>query len=323
MFYGRTVLVTGGTGTFGQKFVRWLLGQNPKKVIVFSRDEYKQAVMAAELNHPDLRFRLGDVRDLDRLKFSFKHVDYVVHAAALKRVDALEYNPTEAIRTNIDGSMNVIQAAIESKVEKVVALSSDKAVNPANLYGATKLAMEKLFMAANDYSGHKTAFSCVRYGNVIASRGSVIELFQKLIEQGITEFPITDARMTRFWIPPEAAIRLVVRALKWMRGGEIFVPRIPSMKVTDVAKALCPDCTFKEVGIRPGEKLHEALIGEDMERVWIMRLPAGGPYRATESYTSDKNDMWMTAHDLRIELGLESQYVSPDGVGDGQLREGV
>jgi UDP-N-acetylglucosamine 4,6-dehydratase len=324
MFAGKRVLITGGTGTFGHHFVRYLADRDCGKIIVFSRDEYKQHVMERELGEsiPNLRFFLGDIRDVDRLRYACRGVDILIHAAALKHVPAMEYNPTEAIKTNINGSTNVIQAAIDSQVKQVVALSSDKAVNPVNLYGATKLVMEKVFMAANDYSGHRTQCSCVRYGNVMASRGSVIEVFQKLMEQGITEFPITDTRMTRFWISPLEAVRLVVRALKWMRGGEIFVPRIPSMTITDVARALCPDCTFKITGIRLGEKLHEALVGEDTERVRIVSGEAE-PTGTTEPYTSDTNNKWLTMHELRVELGLEDTYVSSNDFGDSQLCEGV
>lgn len=271
MLSNKTILVSGGTGSFGKKFVRYCLEKiDPKKIIIFSRDEFKQYMMQKEFpsdKYPQLRFFIGDIRDKDRLRFAFEGVDYVVHAAALKHVPILEYNPFEAVKTNIIGAQNIIEIAIEMGVSRVVALSTDKAVNPVNLYGATKLAMEKLFIAGNAYVGAKhTRFSVVRYGNVVGSRGSVIPLFMKLIREGVKELPITDERMTRFWITLEEGVELVIYALQNSSGGEVFVPKIPTVKIIDLAKAICPECKFKIIGIRPGEKLHESLISEDEAR---------------------------------------------------------
>ena len=260
---GKTLLITGGTGSFGKAFVRRTLkDQDPKKVIVFSRDELKQWEMQQEIQDDRVRYFLGDVRDRDRLTRAFNGVDTVVHAAALKQVPAAEYNPLEFIKTNIDGAANVIDAALDSGVERVIALSTDKAVNPANLYGATKLCSDKLFVAANSYSGGRGCkFSVVRYGNVVGSRGSVVPFFKSRAGQ---EVPITDSRMTRFWITLDQAVQLVLNAADCMAGGEIFVPKIPSMRIVDLAEAL--GCTYNVVGIRPGEKLHESLISEDEAR---------------------------------------------------------
>lgn len=269
MLRDKTILVTGGTGSFGKRFIGEVLSKfKPRKVIIYSRDEYKQYLMQKQFaKYSDrLRFFLGDVRDRYRLYRAFESVDYVVHAAALKQVPALEYNPTEAVQTNVMGADNIVNAAIDRGVKKVIALSTDKAVNPINLYGATKLVAEKIFIAANAYSGGKVKFSAVRYGNVIGSRGSVIPFFLELKEKGITEFPITDKNMTRFWITLDQAVDLVVRAIDQSEGEEIFVPIIPSMKITDLAKAIEPNCTFKFIGIRPGEKLHESLISRDESR---------------------------------------------------------
>lgn len=269
MLRDKTILVTGGTGSFGKRFIGEVLSKfKPRKVIIYSRDEYKQYLMQKQFaKYSDhLRFFLGDVRDRYRLYRAFEGVDYVVHAAALKQVPALEYNPTEAVQTNVMGADNIVNAAIDRGVKKVIALSTDKAVNPINLYGATKLVAEKIFIAANAYSGGKVKFSAVRYGNVIGSRGSVIPFFLELKEKGITEFPITDKNMTRFWITLDQAVDLVVRAIDQSEGEEIFVPIIPSMKITDLAKAIEPNCMFKFIGIRPGEKLHESLISRDESR---------------------------------------------------------
>lgn len=272
MLNSKTVLITGGTGSFGSAFIRYVLeSYDPKKVIVYSRDEYKQFVMRNKLielgksNGVDydsrMRYFIGDVRDESRLRRAFQDVDYVVHAAALKQVPACEYNPIEAIKTNIDGATNVINAALDTGVEKVVALSTDKAVNPVNLYGGTKLVSDKLFVAANAYRGQcGTTFSVVRYGNVAGSRGSVIPFFDNLVKGGATELPITDFRMTRFWISLEEGIQLVVKALAEAKGGETFISKIPSFKVTDLAKAMAPDAKQVEVGIREGEKLHECMV---------------------------------------------------------------
>jgi UDP-N-acetylglucosamine 4,6-dehydratase len=297
----KVILVTGGTGSFGKAFIKKLCEDSSiEKIIVFSRDEFKQSEMAKEFDDPRIRYMLGDVRDLSRLKRVFHGVDCVVHAAALKQVPALEYNPTEAILTNVDGAKNIVDAAIDCGVKRVVALSTDKAVNPVNLYGATKLCMEKIFTAANAYN--KTQFSCVRYGNVIGSRGSVIPLFLKLKEQGVTNFPITDFDMTRFWLTLDQAVQLVLDAFMHMGGGEIYVPLIPSMKMTDVAKAICPGCTVEQVGIRPGEKMHETLVSEDNANVWYMN--EGVAVKANDHYTSDTNPMQMTPCELRKILCL-------------------
>ena len=264
MINGKTILVTGGTGSFGKKFIRHVLeSYNPRKVIVYSRDEYKQYVMQGEFKEhlPKLRFFIGDVRDKDRMYRAFDGVDIVVHAAALKQVPAAEYNPMEAIRTNITGAENVIDAAIDRGVEKVIALSTDKAVHPVNLYGATKLVSDKLFTSANAYAGaKKTKFSVVRYGNVAGSRGSVIPFFRKLIAEGATSLPITDFRMTRFWITLEEGVQMVIRGIKEAKGGEIYVAKIPSFNVTDLAKAMLENVELQEVGIREGEKMHEEMI---------------------------------------------------------------
>ena len=266
----KVVLVTGGTGSFGKKFIEIMLEENPPaKLIVFSRDEQKQHEMRQTgYDHPNLRYFIGDVRDYQRLRRAFEGVDFVVHAAALKQVPACEYNPMEAVKTNILGSSNVIDAALDSNVEKVIALSTDKAVNPINLYGATKLAAEKLFVQSNAYAGgRETRFACVRYGNVVGSRGSVVPVFMRQRDAGIVS--ITDERMTRFWISLEQGVRFVIRCLEQMQGGEVFVPKIPSMKVVDLAKAVAPDAKVNIIGIRPGEKLHEVLISEDEARTVV------------------------------------------------------
>lgn len=269
MLNDKTILITGGTGSFGKMFVEIALKKyKPKKVIIFSRDEFKQHEMAKVFPEAkyNIRYFLGDVRDAERLTRAFENVDYVIHAAALKQVPALEYNPTEAVKTNITGANNIVNAALSSNVKKVIALSTDKAVNPVNLYGATKLVAEKIFVDANAYGGNRVKFSVVRYGNVVASRGSVIEYFVNLKKEGVKEFPITDLKMTRFWMTLQQSVDLVMKALDEAEGGEIFVPRIPSMKITDLARAIDPGCKFKAVGIRPGEKLHESLISEDESR---------------------------------------------------------
>ena len=326
IFEGKTVLVTGGTGSFGRKFIKTILDRyKPKKVIVFSRDEYKQYLMQKEFkDYPQLRFFLGDIRDRERLYRAFEGVDYVIHAAALKQVPILEYNPSEAVKTNIYGAQNIINAALDRGVKKVIALSTDKAVNPINLYGATKLAMEKLLIAANAYSGSKeTTFAVVRYGNVVGSRGSVIPYFKELVAKGAKKLPITDPRMTRFWITLEEGVETVLFALKESVGGEIFVPYIPSMKITDLAKAICPECEWEIVGIRPGEKLHETLLSEEESRHAVkVKTPEGKTYfvilpqftfetknlqkwqkyeKLPEGFLfrSDKNDWWLSVEELR------------------------
>jgi len=265
MFNNKTILITGGTGSFGRKYTKIILQKyKPKKIIIFSRDELKQYEMAQEYNHTCMRYFIGDVRDYQRLKKAMKDVDYVIHAAALKHVPIAEYNPMECIKTNIDGAQNVIDAAIDNKVHKVIALSTDKAANPVNLYGATKLASDKLFVAANNLVGTQdTSFSVVRYGNVIGSRGSVVPYFKKLINEGIKELPITDIKMTRFMITLEQGVEFVLKNFERMKGGEIFVPKIPSMKITELALALAPDLPHKIIGIRPGEKLHEIMCPSD------------------------------------------------------------
>lgn len=311
----KTVLVTGGTGSFGKKFIRKALEQDVKKIIVFSRDELKQYEMKQEFDDKRLRFFIGDVRDEDRLHRAFDGVNIVIHAAAMKHVDACEYNPFEAVKTNIHGAQNIIEAAIDCGVEKVIALSTDKACAPVNLYGATKLASDKLFVAANSYVGDKpTRFSVVRYGNVVGSRGSVVPFFKKIRETGV--LPITDERMTRFWITLDQGVQFVLDNLERMHGGEIFVPKIPSMKVTDLAKAIAPECDIEIVGIRPGEKLHEAMIMEDDARhtvefdtyyviqpefpFWSPKFAEGGTELSDGfEYTSDKNSEWLTVDELR------------------------
>ena len=266
----KVVLVTGGTGSFGKKFIEIMLKEfHPAKIIVYSRDELKQHEMrVAGFNHPSLRYFIGDVRDLQRLERAFQGVDIVVHAAALKQVPACEYNPMEAIKTNILGSGNVVDAALDAGVKLVLALSTDKAVNPVNLYGATKLAAEKLIVQSNAYAGGRSSrFSCVRYGNVVGSRGSVVPIFLKQRQNG--KVTITDDRMTRFWISLEQGARFVIRCIEQMHGGEVFVPKIPSMTLLDLAKAVAPGAGVEIIGIRPGEKLHEVLISEDEARTTI------------------------------------------------------
>jgi len=312
---GKSILVTGGTGSFGKKFISTVLQQEIKKVIVFSRDELKQYEMAQEFTDSRIRFFIGDVRDKDRLYRAFDGVDIVIHAAAMKHVGACEYNPFEAVKTNIHGAQNIIEAAIDCGVEQVIALSTDKAASPLNLYGATKLASDKLFVAANSYVGEKnTRFSVVRYGNVVGSRGSVVPFFKKIKSTGIV--PITDDRMTRFWITLDQGVKFVLDSLERMHGGEIFVPKIPSMKVTDLAEAIAPECEIEIVGIRPGEKLHEAMITEDDARQtleydtyfviqpefpwWSEEYRHGGE-KLTDGfkYTSDLNDDWLSVEELK------------------------
>jgi UDP-N-acetylglucosamine 4,6-dehydratase len=271
MFDNKSILITGGTGSFGKHFIQTLLNRHrPKRVIVYSRDELKQFEMQQEFNSPSMRFFIGDVRDAERLRQAMRQVDYVVHAAALKQVPAAEYNPMECIKTNIHGAENVINAAIENEVEKVIALSTDKAANPINLYGATKLVSDKLFVAANNVTGgHRTRFSVVRYGNVVGSRGSVVPFFRKLLNEGAKELPVTDARMTRFWITLQQGIDFVLKNFERMHGGEIFVPKIPSMRVIDLAEAMAPHLPTSIIGIRPGEKLHEVMCPKDDSHLTI------------------------------------------------------
>jgi UDP-N-acetylglucosamine 4,6-dehydratase len=265
MFNGKSILVTGGTGSFGKAFIKTVLERyKPRRVIVYSRDELKQYEMAREYDSPQMRYFIGDVRDRDRLTRSFDDVDYVVHAAALKHVPIAEYNPIECIRTNVNGAENVIDAALHCRVSKVIALSTDKAANPINLYGATKLASDKLFVAANNMAGARpTRFSVVRYGNVVGSRGSVVPLFKRLLAEGAKELPLTDVRMTRFWISLAQGVDFVLKSFERMYGGEIFVPKIPSSRISDLAEAMSPGVKKKIIGIRPGEKLHEIMCPKD------------------------------------------------------------
>jgi UDP-N-acetylglucosamine 4,6-dehydratase len=315
-FNEKTVLITGGTGSFGKAYVTNLLSShNPKKVIIFSRDEMKQFEMRGKFsNDPRLRFFIGDIRDKERLLRAFSGVNYIVHAAALKQVDTGEYNPREFILTNVIGSQNVVDAAIDSGVTNVIALSTDKASSPINLYGATKLTADKLFTAANVYGANsKTKFSVVRYGNVMGSRGSIIPLFQELASKGLP-IPVTDLRMTRFWITLDQAVKFVDEAFSEMNGGELFVPRIPSMKITDLVAAIAPNSKIKEIGIRPGEKLHEEMISPDDSRravvqktkfilsptssEWAYVEPKGEKLPEGFSYRSDTNDQWLTQSEI-------------------------
>ena len=314
----QVVLVTGGTGSFGKQFVQTVLGQGePRKLIVFSRDELKQFDMRqrfSEEAHPCMRYFIGDVRDRERLYRAMDGVDVVIHAAALKQVPTAEYNPIEVIKTNVLGAANLIDAAIDRNVQRVIALSTDKAANPINLYGATKLCSDKLFVAANGYSGrHGTRFSVVRYGNVMGSRGSVIPFFQQMRSTGI--LPVTDPKMTRFWITLEQAVEFVLGCLERMYGGEIFVPKIPSMNIVDLARAIAPECRLDIVGVRPGEKLHETMVPEDDARntveyddCFVIRAPAangsvyrngGRPCPEGFRYSSDNNSAWLTVEQLQ------------------------
>lgn len=311
----KVVLVTGGTGSFGKKFTQKALELGVKKIIIFSRDELKQYEMKQEFQDERIRFFIGDVRDAARLERAFVGVDIVIHAAAMKHVEACEYNPFEAIKTNINGAQNIIETAINQKVEKIIALSTDKACSPVNLYGATKLASDKLFVAANSYvGGQNTRFSVVRYGNVVGSRGSVVPFFKKMKETGI--IPITDERMTRFWITLNQGVHFVLDSLERMHGGEIFVPKIPSMNIMDLAKAIAPNCKYEVIGIRPGEKLHEAMILEDDARHtlefdsyyviqpefpwWVQAFPENHSILPEGfAYTSDKNSKWLSEEELK------------------------
>jgi len=336
MLNDSTILVTGGTGSFGNKFIERVLEQyEPKKIIIYSRDEFKQDLMKKNFTLKygvekanKLRFFIGDVRDKERLYRAFNGVDYVIHAAAMKQVPACEYNPFEAIKTNIHGAENIIEAAIDRKVKKVVALSTDKAVNPINLYGGTKLVSDKLFISANAYSGEcGTVFSVVRYGNVAGSRGSVIPFFKQLLAKGQTELPITDMAMTRFWMILDDAVDLVFKALEEAQGGETFVFKNPSFLITELAKALNPNGTMKEVGIREGEKIHEVMITKDDSRYtyeyddyyiiyphfdwWSKdKMKAGGKLiQQGWDYNSGTNEVWLDAEELRKRIEkLEIKY---------------
>jgi len=319
---GKKILVTGGTGSFGRAFIHRLLRDHQvEKVVVFSRDEWKQWEMRRAdplFDDGRMRYFLGDVRDRERLRRAFHEIDIVIHAAALKQVPAAEYNPSEFIQTNVVGAMNVIDAAIDEKVEKVVALSTDKAVNPVNLYGATKLCADKLFVAGNVYVGSsgKPKLSVVRYGNVLGSRGSIIPMWQEMVAGGASALPITDRRMTRFWLTVDEGVEMVLHALDAMVGGEIFVPKLPSMKIVDLAEAIAPGIALNEVGIRAGEKVHEVLISPEdaphtysqagyyviAPRVCEPAKALGEPLPAGFAYTSDRNERWLSAEDLRSKL---------------------
>ena len=327
MLNDKVILITGGTGSFGKKCLQMIFEQyTPKKVIIYSRDEYKQSVMKAEFeNKVDMkkvRFFIGDVRDKDRLYRAFEGVDYVIHAAAMKQVPTCEYNPFEAIKTNIHGAQNVIDAALDRGIKKVVALSTDKAVNPINLYGGTKLVSDKLFQSANAYRGNKhTCFSIVRYGNVAGSRGSVIPIWRNIIENGGITLGVTDRRMTRFWITLEQGVELVFKALEESRGGETYISKIPSFYITDLAKAMLPNAEIKEIGIREGEKLHEVMITKDDSRMtyeydkhyiiypnfeWMNLkknlFPGGKLVREGFEYSSGSNKEWLNVEQLRDAL---------------------
>ena len=330
MLNNKSILITGGTGSFGNYFTEYVLRHyQPRKIIIYSRDEFKQFQMRNRLMDHDsvMRYFIGDVRDLRRMRRAFEGVDYVIHAAAIKQVPACEYNPNEAIKTNINGAMNVIEAALDTGVKRVVALSTDKAVNPINLYGGTKLVSDKLFVSANAYSGFKdTRFSIVRYGNVAGSRGSVIPFFRSLVKAGKTELPITDFEMTRFWIGLEQGVELVIKALTESRGGETFISKIPSFKITDLAKAILPDCTLKEVGIREGEKLHEIMVTrEDSLRTYEYEkhfiiypnmtwwdtgkaLPGGERVKRGFEYSSGTNPQRLSVEDLKALLAQVAEH---------------
>jgi UDP-N-acetylglucosamine 4,6-dehydratase len=320
---GKSILVTGGTGSFGRAFVRLLLSQHkPRKLMVFSRDEQKQFDMAQDLplaNHPNLRYFIGDVRDGDRLELAMRDVNIVVHAAAMKHVTIAEYNPFECVRTNINGAENVVKAALRCGVERVIALSTDKASNPVNLYGATKLASDKIFIAANNLSGlDGPRFSVVRYGNVVGSRGSVVPFFRRIIAEGADHLPITDPKMTRFWITLEQGSNFVLSSMAMMQGGEIYVPKIPSMHVTDLARVLAPKLPHRVIGIRIGEKLHETMISEDDARNTVeiddrfvvvpeqldfndgaLKQIGARPVDPEFCYASDTNKEWLDGNGMR------------------------
>ncbi|MBL8252418.1 MAG: UDP-N-acetylglucosamine 4,6-dehydratase (inverting) [Candidatus Competibacter sp.] len=324
MFRKKSILITGGTGSFGKQCVKTLLEQfDPHRLVVYSRDELKQFEMSQEYDSPAMRYFIGDVRDRDRLRQAMRGIDYVIHAAALKQVPAAEYNPMECIKTNVHGAQNVIDAAIENGAQKVIALSTDKAANPINLYGATKLVSDKLFIAANNIAGgHPTRFAVVRYGNVMGSRGSVLPFFRNLLQQGATDLPITDMRMTRFWITLQEGVDFVLKSFERMQGGELFVPKIPSSRIEDLAKAMAPRIPLRVIGIRPGEKLHEVMCPGDASHLTLefhdhyVIQPAisftlavdhsinalrerGRPVEQGFEYNSGTNPCFLTAADLR------------------------
>ena len=306
MFNNKSILITGGTGSFGKKYTEILLKKyKPKRLVIYSRDELKQYEMAQMFKDKAMRFFIGDVRDYKRLRTAMNGIDYVIHAAAMKHVPIAEYNPMECIKTNIDGAQNVIDASLECGVSKVIALSTDKACNPVNLYGATKLASDKLFVAANNIVGDKkTRFSVVRYGNVVGSRGSVVPLFKKLIVQGEKELPITHEKMTRFWITLEQGVNFVLKNFERMKGGEIFIPKIPSMTMMDLAKALAPGLSVKIIGIRPGEKMHEMMISRDDAHL---------TYEFDDYYVISPSIQFLTAQDFSTNaLHQKGKSVSED-----------
>lgn len=321
MFDNKVILITGGTGSFGKKYVATLLARyNPKKIIIYSRDELKQYEMQQIYNQDCMRYFIGNVRDAERMKIAMRGVDIVIHAAALKQVPAAEYNPMECIKTNIHGAQNVINAAIDNAVERVIALSTDKAANPINLYGATKLASDKLFVAANNMVGDKpTRFSVVRYGNVVGSRGSVVPFFQKLLEQGEAELPVTDERMTRFWITLQDGVDFVLKNFERMHGGEIFVPKIPSMRVVDLVKALSPEAGYRLVGIRPGEKLHEVMCPKDDSHLtlefndhFVIQPTIDFPHRADYSVSKLGEEAKEVGVGFEYESGSNPVFLSVD-----------
>ncbi|OUT18664.1 UDP-N-acetylglucosamine 4,6-dehydratase (inverting) [Campylobacter concisus] len=306
MFNNKSILITGGTGSFGKKYTEILLKKyKPRRLVIYSRDELKQYEMAQVFKDKAMRFFIGDVRDYKRLRTAMNAIDYVIHAAAMKHVPIAEYNPMECIKTNIDGAQNVIDASLECGVSKVIALSTDKACNPVNLYGATKLASDKLFVAANNIVGDKkTRFSVVRYGNVVGSRGSVVPLFKKLITQGEKELPITHEKMTRFWITLEQGVNFVLKNFERMKGGEIFIPKIPSMTMMDLAKALAPELGVKIIGIRPGEKMHEMMISRDDAHL---------TYEFDDYYVISPSIQFLTAQDFSTNaLHQKGKPVSED-----------
>jgi UDP-N-acetylglucosamine 4,6-dehydratase (inverting) len=335
MLNDKNILITGGTGSFGKKFLEMIFERyTPNKVVIYSRDEFKQSIMKSEyankIDMSKVRFFIGDVRDKERLYRAFEGIDYVIHAAAMKQVPTCEYNPFEAIKTNIHGAQNVIDAALDKGVKKVVALSTDKAVNPINLYGGTKLVSDKLFIAANAYAGMKdTRFSIVRYGNVAGSRGSIIPIFEKLINNGEIVLPITDYRMTRFWITLEQGVELVFKALEESQGGETYISKIPSFKITDLAKAMLPNAELKEIGIREGEKLDEVMVTKDDSRMtyeydkhyiiypnfeWMdinkNLLPGGTLVEEGFEYNSGNNKEWLNIKQLKDELNKNEYQVN-------------
>jgi len=327
MLNNKTILITGGTGSFGKQFVRTILKKyKPKKIIIYSRDELKQYEMAQNFTDSCMRYFIGDVRDLPRLQKAMRDVDFVVHAAALKHVPIAEYNPMECIKTNVMGAQNIIDACIENNVKNIIALSTDKAAAPANLYGASKLVSDKLFVAANNLTGnHDIKFSVVRYGNVLGSRGSVIPYFKRLIKDGVTSLPITEANMTRFWITLQEGVDFVLKNFERMQGGEIFIPKIPSMKMTDLAKAIAPHLEQEVIGIRPGEKLHEVMCPVDDSHITIEfddhyvikpSITFSSPINYMQNkigevaknvptgfeYNSKDNDLWLSHEDLLNKL---------------------